>query len=124
MNKIDRRKFVELNNVNSRFEFKNNTLIYKDNKKVVKQLSILVDFPKEYPFNDYINCKEKPILLKYGEYDQIIPYFNKLSEHPDFFNPKIIEVPLDMFKWIDIVFDISCSNWVYYLIQEISEKYK
>jgi hypothetical protein len=123
MTLLEKRNFVESEESSNRFSFNSDgKLIYNHNGEVVDQLSILVDFPQGYPFIDYLNIKEKPVVLKYGEYKDILPYLSEYSKRPDIFNTRIINVPLEMFKWVDIIFEISVSNWTYFLIDEIKEK--
>jgi len=113
-----RREIVE-ENFSSRFiKDEKGILRYTDTNKEVTLLSILVDFP--VPEESHQNPSPMlPVVLKYGNFHDLVKISNVYEQHSDIFNVKIINVPLELYKWVDIVFDISASNWVYYLLEEI-----
>ena len=112
MTLLHRKKIVETYE-SSRF------IINKDNKlkyvngSIVEDLSILVDFHNK-----------NPIALKYGNINTILPQLDiyKSTTLKDFFDVQIITIPNHMYKWVDIIFDISASNWINYLIEELKDE--
>jgi hypothetical protein len=113
-----RREIVE-ENYSSRFiKDEKGILRYTSNNKEVTLLSILVDFP--VPEESHQNPSSMlPVVLKYGNFHDLVKISDIYKEHQDVFNVKVINVPLELYKWVDIVFDISASHWVYYLLEEI-----
>ena len=111
-------KMVEQETSN-RLELKNNELFYKNSYTKIDRLALLIDFPQE-EYKEK-NLKPYPIVLEYGEYEHIFPYFQEHSKYPDLFNVKIIEIPIEMYRWIDILFDYSASDWSYRLLEKLKE---
>lgn len=94
-----------------RFELNHkNELIYMKTNLKVENLSILIDFG--------IKEDKTPCALKYGEYDKLLPYLKDYSNNK-IFNVQIIKIPNKMHRWVDIIFDISASNWANYLKEEL-----
>lgn len=116
MNLEKKRELVNSNESERFYLDKNKVLRYKCNDKIVSRLSILVDFQ--------ITKDTKPVVLKYGNYEKLLKYMKIYSERDperEYFDIRIVEVPNELYKWVDMVFDISTSNWIYYLMDEIKE---
>jgi len=113
MNAEQRKQFVE-ESYSSRFiEEDNGVLKYQHSGEEVTLLSIMVDFPMK-------NEKDMfPVVLKYGNFHDLVKRQQPYLDNSDVFNVKVIPIPLELYKWVDIVFDISASNWVYHLLEEI-----
>ena len=115
----EKREFIEEDNEESfqRFNLINGELFYSQTEKRVNNLAVMIDFPKSMDVND----REKPVVLKYGEYEELLPYLKEYS-CSDIFNVKIIQLPTDMYKWVNIIFEISVSNWAYFLLDELKDR--
>jgi len=115
----EKKDFVEEDNQGpfQRFNLINEELFYYQTEKKVKNLAVMIDFPKSMDVND----KEKPSVLKYGEYNELLPYLKEYSRE-DIFNVKIIQLPIDMYKWVNIMVEIPVSNWAYFLLDELKER--
>ena len=87
-------------------------LVYKDNGKKVENLSILIEY-----------LEKNSLIFKYGEYEQLIPLLKAHSVIPnsDF---RIIQVPLEDYKWIEFCFEHSASNWVNIFLEYLNKKNK
>jgi len=96
------------NGISQKFYKENDILYYRIDNSKVNNLSVLIDF------------KDDKVVLKYGEYNDILPYYYQYQGH-SLFDVKIINIPKKMYFWVDIIYEFSASKWIDYLILELEQ---
>lgn len=101
--------------VSTIFYEKNGEVFYNFNNEPVCNLCLLVDFKPFFEGNN-------PIILKYGEEENIKEVLSYYDNVKDFFDLRIIHLPTNKYKWVDYLFSYSANNHILVLLNELGKE--